>query len=360
MKTIFKIDLQLFKLNSGNTNVTNDSTYSANGDNLAAENKVYYDKNLLKNAEPELVHDQFGQERDIPKGRGKEIEFRKFSSLPKALTPLTEGVTKAGNKLDVTAITAKVDQYGDYIVMSDVLDLTSIDNIIVEATEMLGSQAGRTLDTVTRNELNAGTNVMYAPKVTTSGTTAVTTRSGLSTDAKLTVDEIFKAVNQLKRMNVKPVDGENYACIIHPDVELDIMLSDKWIDINKYSNAVDTIYKGEIGRIGKCRFVVSTEARIWNDKTCPVKSAASDGNPATYYSVYSCLFVGKNAYGTTKIDGGGLQTIIKQLGSSGVADPLNQRASVGWKAMKAAKILAEEAIVRVECCSSLSDSSKAN
>ena len=211
MKTIFKIDLQLFKLNSENTNVTNDSTYSANGDNLAAENKVYYDRNLLKNAEPELVHDQFGQKRNIPKGSGKEIEFRKFSSLPKALTPLTEGVTPAGNKLNVTAITAKVDQYGAFFVISDVLDLTSIDNVIVEATDILGSQAGRTLDTVTRNELNTGTNVMYAPKVTASGTTAVTSRSGLSPDAKLTVDEIFKAVNQLKRMNIKPVDGENYA-----------------------------------------------------------------------------------------------------------------------------------------------------
>ena len=359
MKTIFKIDLQLFKLNSGNTNVTNDSTYSANGDNLAAENKVYYDKNLLKNAEPELVHDQFGQKRNIPKNSGKEVEFRRFSPLPKALAPLVEGVTPSGNKLDVTAVTAKVDQYGDYVVMSDILDLTSIDNVIVEATDMLGSQAGRTLDTVTRNELVAGTNVMYAPKVTTSGTTAVTSRAGLSTDAKLTVDETFKAVNQLKRMNIKPVDGEYYVCIVHPDVELDIMLSDKWIDINKYSNAV-SIFNGEIGRIGKCRFVVSTEAKVWNDSTCPVKAAASDGNPATYYSVYACLFIGKNAYGTTEIEGDGLQTIIKQLGSSGVADALNQRSSVGWKAIKTAKILAQEAIVRVECCSSLSDSSKAN
>lgn len=359
MKTIFKIDLQLFKLNSGNTNVTNDSTYSANGDNLAAENKVYYDRNLLKNAEPELVHDQFGQKRNIPKNSGKEVEFRKFSSLPKAITPLVEGVTPSGNKIDVTAVTAKVDQYGDYVVMSDILDLTSIDNVIVEATDMLGSQAGRTLDTVTRNELVAGTNVMYAPKVTTSGTTAVTSRAGLSTDAKLTVDETFKAINQLKRMNIKPVDGEYYVCIVHPDVELDIMLSDKWIDINKYSNAV-SIFNGEIGRIGKCRFVVSTEAKVWNDSTCPVKSAASGDTPATYYSVYACLFIGKNAYGTTEIEGGGLQTIIKQLGSSGVADALNQRSSVGWKAIKTAKILAQEAIVRVECCSSLSDSSKAN
>lgn len=353
MKNYFTVDLRLFKLNEGGTNVTNDSTYSTPGDNLAAENKVYYDKNLLKNAEPELVHDQFGQKRNIPKGSGKEIEFRKFTALPKALTPLTEGVTPDGNKLDVTAITAKVDQYGDYVVMSDILDLTSIDNVIVEATDVLGSQAGRTLDTVTRNELVTGTNVMYAPKVTASGVEAVTSRANLSLYSKLTVDEVFKAVNQLKRMNIKPVDGEYYVCIVHPDVELDIMLSDKWIDINKYSSAV-SIFNGEIGRIGKCRFVVSTEAKVWNDETCPSDSGSG------HYSVYACLFLGKNAYGTTEIEGGGLQTIIKQKGSSGVADALDQRSSVGWKALKTAKILSQEAIVRVECCSSLSESAKAN
>ena len=125
-------------------------TQTTGSSGMSAEMKTYYDKNLLDNAEPRLVHDQFGQERNIPAHGGKTIEFRKFSSLPKATTALTEGVTPDGKSLTVTAKTATVAQYGDYIVQSDMLELTAIDNTIVEATRLLGYQAGRTLDTITR------------------------------------------------------------------------------------------------------------------------------------------------------------------------------------------------------------------
>lgn len=89
---------------------------------LSAEMKTFYDKTLLDNAEPQLVHDQFGQERNIPAHGGKTIEFRKFSSLAKATTALTEGVTPDGKSLTVTSKTATVAQYGDYIVQSDMLE----------------------------------------------------------------------------------------------------------------------------------------------------------------------------------------------------------------------------------------------
>lgn len=347
MRNYFKINLQLFAVQTTGLN--------SSGNSLSPEMKTYYDMNLLDNAEPELVHDQFGQKRPIPKGKGKTIEFRKFSALPKAMTPITEGVTPDGNKLNVTTVTATVQQYGDYITQSDVLELTAIDNTIVEGTKLLGSQAGRTLDTVTRNELVAGTNVMYPSKFVknqTSGVieeTAVTARTGLDGSAKLTTDIVFKAVNQLKRMNVKPIDGRNYVCIIHPDVELDIMLSDAWKDIQKYANP-ENIYNGEIGMIGNCRFVSSSEAKIWK---------GGDTEPAGL-AVYACLFIGEGAYGITEVEGGGLETIVKQKGSAGTADPLDQRSSVGWKALKTAKRLAEEAMVRVECCSSLSATATAN
>ena len=149
-----KINLQLF---ANHVNVTTDAS---SGNNLSAEMKTFYDMTLIDEASAQLVHDQFGQKRPIPKGGGKTIEFRKFSSLPKAMTALTEGVTPDGKTLDVTSITATVAQYGDYITQSDVLELTALDNTILEATKLLGKQAGSTLDTVTRNVLNAGTNVI--------------------------------------------------------------------------------------------------------------------------------------------------------------------------------------------------------
>ena len=145
MKTIDILNLQLFA--EMNTNVTTASE-------LTPEMKTFYDRVLIKEAGPQLVHDQFGQKRPIPQGSGKTIEFRKFSSLPKATTALTEGVTPDGGKLEVTSVTATVAQYGYYIVQSDVLELTAIDNTIVEATKLLGKQSGVTLDTIVRNATN--------------------------------------------------------------------------------------------------------------------------------------------------------------------------------------------------------------
>ena len=106
------------------------------------------------------VHDQFAQKHPIPKNGGKTIEFRKYNPLPKALVPLSEGVTPDGRKMSVTNLTATVDQYGDYIELSDILLLTAIDNNMVQATKLIGTQAGETLDTITREVINGGTNVL--------------------------------------------------------------------------------------------------------------------------------------------------------------------------------------------------------
>ena len=134
------LDLTLFDLNPQTTQA----------DGLSAEMKTYYSDYLIDNAAPNLVHDQFGQKHAIPKNGGKQIEFRKFLPFSKATRPLSEGVTPDGGSLSVTNVTATVEQYGYYVTMSDVLMLTAIDNTLLETTKLLGSQAGSTLDTVTR------------------------------------------------------------------------------------------------------------------------------------------------------------------------------------------------------------------
>ena len=149
-----KLNLQLFAENLMTTG----------SEGLSAEMKTFYEKRLIDLAEPKLVHGRFGDSYPIPQGSGKQIEFRKYSILGKALTPLTEGVTPSGNSLTVTSITCPLKQYGDWIQMSDMLQMTAVDNNVLQATKLLGSQAGRTLDTVIREELCGGTNVMYAPK----------------------------------------------------------------------------------------------------------------------------------------------------------------------------------------------------
>lgn len=315
------------------------ATQTTTQEGLSAEMKTFYDMTLIDEASANLVHDQFGQKRPIPKNGGKTIEFRKFSPLAKATTPLTEGVTPSGNSLTVTNITATVRQYGDFIVQSDVLELTALDNTILEATKLLGRQAGATLDTVVRNVLQAGTNVTYCPKLAADGTeTAVTSRADLDATAQLTVDVVNQVVAKLRAQNAPTINGK-YVAIIHPYVAYDLMRDPAWIDAHKYAQP-ENLYEGELGEIGGVRFVQSTEAKVYTGTGCP-----------TGLAVFGSLFFGDGAYGVTEIEGGGLETIVKQKGSAGTADPLDQRSSVGWKALKTAELLIPNYLVRVESCS---------
>ena len=318
----------ILNLFAGNTNVTTDS-------GLSDEMKTFYSDYLIDMAEPNLVHDQFGQKHPIPKNGGKMIEFRKYDPLPKMLTPLTEGVTPDGQKLTMSVITAKVEQYGGYVELSDILMLTAIDNNLVQATKLLGSQAGRTLDTITREVLNGGTNVQYAEGQVTSRAALVGGQE--SGNHYLTVDAVRRAVRFLKVMNAPKINGD-YVGIIHPDVSYDLMSDPKWINVKTYSDP-EGIYQGEIGKIEGVRFVETSEAKVFTGEG----SGARD--------VYSTLILGDDAYGVTEITGGGLQHIVKQLGSAGTADPLNQRATAGWKATKTAERLVEAYMVRVETAS---------
>lgn len=386
-----------------NTNVTTDA-------GMSDEMKIYYSDYLIDIASAKLVHDQFAQKHPIPKNGGQVIEFRKYSPLPKAMGALIEGVTPDGQKIHMSVITSKVRQYGGYVELSDMLILTAIDNNLVEATKLIGRQAGATLDTITREVLNGGTNVQYAEG-------QVSTRAALTADHKLTVKAIKMAVRTLKNQNAQKI-GDSFVAIIHPDIAYDLTDDPAWQNVKDYDP--EDWYNGEIGRIHGVRFVETTEAKIFkasnftataasltakaqvangtvivvseaitadeafkipgrqvlvDGKTytiircgagaaglatieldAPVSIAASGkieavGGGSGGRAVYSTLVLADDAYGTTEITGGGLQHITKQLGSSGTADPLNQRATVGWKATKTAERLVEQYMVRIETCS---------
>ena len=361
--------------------------------------QTYYDKELIRNARPRLVHDMFAQKKPIPKNSGKTVEFRKLSPFAPAEKPLQEGVTPNGQKLDWSTLQATVHQYGDFVAIRDMLDLTAVDNTRCEAQQILGDQAGRTLDHITREVINSGTNVMYAGKKTA--------RSQLTGQDMLTVDDIKRAATVLKNNLATPI-GDSYIAIVHPNIAHDLMSDPLWENVKSYDPK--DLYDGEIGRLFGVRFVESSEAKVFcaegfgEFETLTIASVsgaavtvneAVDGSdftgrdvqiggqvysvvshqgkvmtlneaPATTSAgtkiydanggaegvdVYSTLVFGKNAYGVTEIEGGGLTSIIKQLGSAGSADPLNQRATVGWKATRAAAILSEPFWVRVESCS---------
>ena len=393
------------------------------GMGLSEEMKTYYSDYLIDNAEPALVHDMFAQKHQIPQGGGKTVQFRRYNPLPKLTDPIKEGVTPEGQSINMEVLEATVAQYGGYVELTDLLILTAIDNNLCMATKLLGSQAGRTLDTITREVLAGGTNVQY-------GENAVPARYLLvggqeSGNHYLSVDAVRRAVRFLKNQNAEKIKG-SYIAIVHPDCAYDLMSDPNWKTPNQYADPAN-IMEGEIGKIEGVRFIESSEAKVFHAEDLAVDSrvltvnngagyegknvitfdggsvaadelvgryvligstrayvGANTETSMTLYTdstksttanvtckdndiiypgeagaegrdVYATMVFGENAYGTTEITGGGLELIVKQLGSAGTADPLNQRATVGWKATKVTVRLVEAFMVRIETASTFDD-----
>ena len=365
------------------------------GDGMSAEMKTFYSDYLIDLAEPELVHDQFGQKHPIPKNGGKVIEFRQYDPLPEQTTPLTEGVTPDGQSLTVKTITSEVKQYGGYVTLSDMLMMTAIDNNLVQATKLIASQAGRTLDTITREIINAGTVVQFSQGQVDSRDELYYTSE--DDNCNLTVDAIKRAVRFLETQDAPQINGY-YVGIIHPYSKYDLMKDPDWKTPHEYVDT-ENVYQNEIGELYGVRFVQSSRAKVFagadlasevpfdggtveasalvgrmvniggtvtkvtanTTSQLTVADNVTAADNAVIYpgeggkdgaDVYSTLVLGDDAYGVTEITGGGLQHIVKQLGSAGSGDPLNQRATVGWKATKTAEILVQQYMVRIEATAS--------
>lgn len=302
--------------------------------------KEFYDTSLLENAKHTAVFAQLGAKQVLPARHGKTVEWRKFNTFAKATTPLQEGVIPTGQKFGMTNMTVTVNQFGDYTTISDVLDMHAVDPIILGATEEMGDAAGATADTLVRNTLMTGTNVMYAPN----GSTPITSRASLTAACKLTPDVVHKAVTWLKKCKAPKFDGRWYVAVIHPSVAYDLTSSTEWIEAHKYAAATE-IFTGEIGQLRGCRFIESPEA--------PVIAGGASGA-----LVYATLFFGKNAFGVVDPEGMGLETIVKS--KEQVGGPLNQFSTVGYKFETATKILYQERMVRVESGSTYSDKDSVN
>lgn len=308
----------------------------------------FYDRTLLDRALPLLLHDKYGQVRDIPKKSTNVIKFRKYGALAVNTTALTEGVTPSGKQLSVTDVTATVSQYGDFVTITDWVEMTTLDPILTETAEVLGEQAGQSLDQIVRDIIVAGTNVQYcdntAPKVNAA-------RDEVAAADVLAVDEVRIAVRTMKVNNApvitKMVNPDNgyatapvnpcYVGIVHPRSSYTLKGLTGWDSIEKYQrNLPGGPMKGEIGRLDEVRFVETTYAKVF--------SAAG----ASSIDVYATLIIGMNAYGVSRISGEALKNIVKPLGSAGTADPLNQRTTSGWKATLTAAILQQLFMLRVE------------
>lgn len=357
---------------------------------LAPAAQDFYDKTLLKNMAPRLVHVQFGQKVALPRGNGKTVKFRKWTPFPAITKPLTEGIVPDGQPLNMTEVSATIDSYGGYVTITDMVDMTSAVPVVTDSVELQADQGALSIDHVTRSELHSqATNVQYA-----GGKTAI---SALTASDKLTMADIRKAVRTLKKAKAPKFSRggkSHYIAIVGPDTVFDLQSDPTWEAVSQYQDK-ENIYSGEIGRMYGVVFVETTEAMVYGgmpfaaetkvasytsgtktvvlnrtlnddeadaitaakkiklgDSTFDVASvsgatvvlsgtistgpstndvAAIVGPGTSGAPVAATLIFGDKAYGVVDLDSRNVHTIVKPSGSAGTADPLNQVSTVGWK-----------------------------
>ena len=309
---------------------------------IPAEVNNFYVRELLENATPAYVHVNFAMVKDLPMGAGTDtMKFRRYGLLTAQTTPLSEGITPLGKQLSTTEITAQVAYYGDFVTLTDKVQIESIDPVLVETAGLLGEQAGDSIDQICRDVLVAGTTIQYA----STAVSRVTVAAGMIMNR----DEAKEAVRTLKNNNAKPLRkmidpntgfntkpiGKAFMAIVHPDTTFDLDSATGWVPVEEYPNQKN-VMENEVGSLAGIRFIETTNAKVFS------------GAGASGIDVYATLVMGARAYAITRISGKSLQNIVKPLGSAGTADPLNQRATSGWKATFVALILNQSWIVRIE------------
>lgn len=408
MMDLFRINLQLFadpmetKVNANKTSQTS----------MSPTMKTFYDTALLENARPDMIFNQFGDKQRM---HGNKIEWRKFDTFDKALDPITEGVTPNGKKFGMTKMEAGITQHGDYTAVTDRLELESYDDVIMGATEEMGSAGGATFDTLTRNILIGGNCVMYAKD----GDTVIESRADLTANCKITPELINKANTWLKK-NKAPKINDSYVALIHPSVAEDLRESNEWKEFHKY-NEVSPIWSGEIGKLHGIRFIESTECKVHapayfsaetnittvntavnastsvvvdgkltvipnteayiagnlvkitaasvsgNTTTLTVAPAVTAGKGAVVCGIgagkdgsatYDTLVLGNKAYGVLDPEGEGMQMIVKD--KKEIGGPLELYSTIGYKFCHGAKILYQERMLRLETGSSYSSIDEEN
>jgi N4-gp56 family major capsid protein len=334
---------------------------------ISPRTAAYVIKDLLTRAMPYMVIEKFGQNYPIPQNNTKTAKFRRYFLTgatgaagngvatspfftPLALTPLVEGVTPAGNRLASVDYTVQLNQYGDYVTISDVVMDTHEDPILREATAIMAEQASMTIETIRFNILKAGTNVFYANDDGTPLRSEVNTPMILALQRKITTSilrqngkMITSVVKSTPDYRTEPVEGAIIA-LTHPDAETDIRSMAGYINPKQYGTT--TPYENEIGAVERVRYLTSTIFAPWAD--AGGAKGLMRSTSGTSADVYPILFIARDAYGIVPLKGKDSLTPMVVNPKPAAGDPLAQRGTVGWKAWQSAVILQDAYLVRAE------------
>lgn len=312
----------------------------------------YFNKKLLWRAQPFLAHEKVCQQQKMPMNAGNTMVFRLYPSLSLQLATLVEGSPPTGKQLSKSDKSVTLVQHGDFVTVTDFGMMTIENDILNVAADVLGEQEGQSMDALIRDTAVAGTTVFY-------GGTAAARTDLTTTTHKVTTDVLNRIIRTLNTQNAKKftdivnattrigTGGMNaaYWGITHPDVAFTLRTLTGWQDVKDYAEPGARM-PGEIGAYREIRFMQSSQAKLFagagGTASGDVKSTGGLAD------VYTVLVFGREAIATVPLSGKSSEMINKPLGSAGVADPLNQLATSGWKATGARLILNDNFMARLE------------
>ena len=320
-----KFNIQLFA-----TNVNRLAATAAGYIGLTSEAAEIYEREMYDRLIPELQWYKYGQKKELPKNSGDTVSIRRFENLATSTTAITEGAIPDGVDLSVVKRSASVAEYGNYAIVTEKLNMIGLDDTISEVSKLFGENAGQSIDEIVRDVVMAGTNVSYANGVA----------SRVLTAANISYADILKMARTMKKNKVKKVSmpdgGVGYVCLISPDVAYDIKNLTEYKSFNQYDNS-KALRDGVIAKLAGIYFVEIDNAKIY-----PTGGAGA-------VPVHLSYCFGSNAFMVPDIKGSSKpKIIVKEAGSAGWADPLNQKASIGWKALFAVLRIDELSGLRFE------------
>jgi len=307
---------------------------------------------FLKRASHFNIFGTYGQSIKMPQNKGQTVKWRRYNALAPALTPIVEGVTPAGKKLTKTDVTAVLKQYGDYVELTDVIEDTHEDPVLSESMDILGEQAGQTLDMVLEGILRGGTNVIYSGGTSRATVTKPITKGmqRLATRAlkRQNAGKITKVLSSNVNYGTKPV-AASYVAITHSDCESDIRDLPGFVPVEEYGQL--SPYENEIGKVEDVRYVVSTSIEpIVNGGGAKGASGSEMlSESGTNADVYPIYIVGANAYGDVALKGKeSISPKVVNPKTPSKSDKLGQRGHVGWITYYTGAILNDAWMIRLE------------
>lgn len=320
-----------------------------NSPGISQRTNLYAAMEMLMHAAPVIVLDKFAKTVAMPKNKSMTIKWRRPVPFTAADTPLTEGVTPSATQFRFEDVSATLQQFGEVVEITDVIEDTHEDPVLQEITKQCGENIGRTMEKLNYGVVKAGSNVFYA-----NGSLRTDVNTPISLAKQRAVTRALKA-QKAKKISRILSPSPNYGTaaveaayfgVAHTDMENDIREMAGFVPVAEYGTR-QPMSEYEIGRVEDVRYVLSPDLDPWADAGGTAGSMVSTSGSAA--DVYPVLYFGQDSWATVALRGkGSVSPSIIPVGQKDKSDPLGQRGIVGWKTYWAAAILNDNWMARLE------------